>query len=130
MDTYVVRTESLSRQWSDQPKLLFFVGMIALEFWIYQRGGVWRSAALGAFVGMLPSARCGLASSMAVQGEADWVRAEQWLQRTGHRRDGAAWVPPLPRWLYFNTQIVRYADGRIFGPRLLLKRLRDVLLAN
>ena len=130
MHIYVVRTASLSHQLSDRPKLVFFAVLLLLEFWVYRQGGIWRSVALGAFVGMIPSVWFGVAAVIDVQGDADWIRAQQWLERTGHRKAGAAWVPPMPRWAYFNTQIVRYADGRIYGPRLLLKRLRDVLSAE
>ncbi len=129
MESYAIRIESLSRQLSDTPKLMFFLVLWALMGLAFLKGGgVWRAGAIGGFFGTLPSLRLGLAASIAVQGNADWSRAEQWLERTGHCRKGAAWAPPLPRLLYFNTQIVRYADGRIHGPLVLLRRLRKVLL--
>ena len=136
-DMYVIRLKGLSRQLSDRARIVYFgvfYSVLLASLLASTRGGslhpLWHGATIGAFIGTLPSLWLGSVASMPVMGARDWARAGIYLKGHRHRLEGRAWIPDLRRWMYFNSQIVRYEDGCIIGPIETLKKLRRVLAAG
>lgn len=126
-DLYRLREAGLALQLADRYRLVFVAILWTLLLALGHLGGFWDGAAQGAFIGSLPALWFGRPMRMQVRGRADWIRAEALLRR-GHRDAGGRWVPRLPRWAYFDSQVVRYTDGRIIGPFVTLHRLQAMLV--
>lgn len=131
---YVIRLQGPSRQLTDRGRVAYFGVFYALllaSLLASMHGArphpLWHGATIGAFIGTLPSLWLGSMASMPIQGARDWARVGLYLEGHKHRLEDQAWIPNVRRWMYFNSQIVRYEGGCITGPIETLKKLRRVL---
>ena len=132
---YAIRVLPLHTQVRDRYRMLYFPAVLAVfalaAWWLrdWLSPGAAQGMLIGAFAGTLPSLMLGTSARMAIA-DGDCVMVEAWLASHAHIRDHRGWVPRLPRALYFDSQIVRCADGSVTGPVIVLRKLRTMLRAS
>lgn len=67
---------------------------------------------------------------MQVNCARDLATIDAWMARYGYVQDERGWVPGLPRWLYFDGQIVRYRGDTVIDPMRTLHHLRWMLMKS
>lgn len=60
----------------------------------------------------------------------DMYLAELYLGRKRFTRNGNAWVPPGPRWMHSNSDLVEFCEDSVSGPYRVLKAIQREIRAN
>lgn len=116
-------------QLSDCYRVFFVLALMVLlgSVYLLVGGPIGHAALIGGVGGMLPPLYLGTPARMRIDGGVDRSAIDEYVSRQSYRMDSRGWVPKLPRMLYFDSQIVRCHGNEVFGPVMVLRRLRRLL---
>lgn len=83
--------------------------------------------AMGFVAGTLPALWYGMPCKMELADRHEVICVESYLESRNFICNDGIWSPRLPRMLYFNSQRLEISDGHIFGPMLVLTRIRKLI---